>query len=312
MPLIISALLLIILLLLILRFCNFHSLADKLLNRKFLKTGMHSDFFSVGENTNMHFWKGGKGRPLLLLHGFGASAKYQWEKQIKDFSKGRSLIIPDLIYFGKSTSCNGEYSIDFQVDCILKLLDFLQLDSFDIVGLSYGGLLAVSIADKCPDKVGSIVVCDSPVRFFSEEDVAKVLKSFQVDSLQNLLLPPKKEGLKDLLRISFSKPPVLPFFVLKEVHEGIINHQLEDKKKLLNYLNESRKELNQRNFNLVCNVLLLWGREDALIPVHVGEQLNDFFGENASLVVMENAAHMPNMEQPEVYNKIVLDFLIER
>ena len=306
----ISLILGIILVILLVRSCNFHQLVDKALSKKFKHYGMVSKTLNIGEHTSLQYWHGGQGKPLLLLHGFGATAKYQWEKQLKAFLKEYQLIIPNLIYFGESRSQKGEFSIDFQVNCMQQLVEHLQLDNFSLIGLSYGGVVGITLANKLPHRVQKLVICGSPIRYYTEEDIAATLQRYEADSIENLLIPPAKSDLRKLLKIAFHRPPPLPKFVQKDVYEGLFSHQKNEKRKLLTYLYEHRTELSTMDFDLTCPILLIWGVEDRLIPTKIGEQLHDYFGaEQASFVTIENTAHMPNIERPKVYNKLVLSFL---
>jgi len=302
----------IIILIIVVNSCNFYTLVDNHLTKKFERQGMQSKTLKIDDKTSLHYWQGGEGKPLLLLHGFGATAKYQWEKQVKLFAKKYQLIIPNLIYFGESNSKKEEYSIDFQVECIQKLIETLQLDSFSVIGLSYGGVVGISLANKIPTQVQKLVICDSPIRYYTKEDVATTLEKYNIESPEELLVPAKKEGLIPLMKIAYHKPPFTPKFVLKDVHQGLFGSQTENKKKLLSYMDEHRVELSEKEYNLSSKILLIWGTEDALIPTRIGKELQGYFGdEQATFVTIEKTAHMPNIERPKIYNTIVLDFLTQ-
>ena len=68
-----------------------------LLRTLFRRCGLKEQESQV-DNGTVSFWRGGKGRPLLLLHGFGASAMWQWARQVRPLAQRHELIVPDLIY----------------------------------------------------------------------------------------------------------------------------------------------------------------------------------------------------------------------
>ncbi|CAI5482110.1 unnamed protein product [Closterium sp. Yama58-4] len=81
--------------------------------------------------------------PLLLIHGFGASSLNHWIKQIPVLSRHFELYIPSLVFFFSSTSASskrrGEF---FQAEAMLGLMDALGIERCQVVGLSYGGIVA--------------------------------------------------------------------------------------------------------------------------------------------------------------------------
>lgn len=289
---------------------NFHQLADRQLSKRFKSLGLESRYFQIDNHTKIHYWIGGQGKPLLMLHGFGAAAKYQWGLQIKAFLKTRQLIIPDLIYFGESKSTSEQYSLEFQADCMQKLVEHLELKKIDVVGLSYGGLVATMLAKNLGSQIEKLAICGSPVRYFTDEHLEDLLKKQQVDSIEELLVPSKKENLKKLIHLAVHKPPFIPDFILKDFHAATLRDQPEQKKKLLTYLIDNRAELATIEFDLSCKILLLWGSHDMLIPNKIGEQLEKDFGTHqATYMTIDKTAHAPNAERPGEYNKLILDFL---
>ena len=111
------------------------------LRRSFIRAGLQAHRAEL-DNGVVHCWRGGQGAPLILLHGFGASALWQWPNQVGRLSAHHDLLLPDLVYFGESSSDKGAYSVDFQAETMMQLLDAQGLERVHLMGLSYGGLVA--------------------------------------------------------------------------------------------------------------------------------------------------------------------------
>jgi len=288
--------------------CNFYQIQENRLKKTFKKHGLSQHVYTA-DKTRISYWEGGEGRPLVMLHGFGASAIFQWEKQIAAFIKDRRLIIPDLVYFGESSSSRSNYSVDFQASTIIRLLDSLQVDSFDLIGLSYGGLTAATIADKIPGRVTSLIISDSPIKFYTHENNLRAVKKFKARDIKSLLIPEKPKDVPRLLKLAYHKPPGIPGFALKNIHEKMFYNQPREKGQLLDYMLHNEKHLRDKEYRIKNKILLIWGRYDFLIPPRIGESLHSYFKRNSRLVIIEKAAHMPNMERPKKFNEIVLNFL---
>ncbi|MBN1409245.1 MAG: alpha/beta hydrolase [Spirochaetales bacterium] len=288
--------------------CNFYQCQEGMVESKFKSAGLESKYLAI-ENTGIHYWKGGKGFPLLMLHGFGADSRFQWAEQVETFSSLYTLIIPDLIYFDGSTSSSNDFSIDFQAEMMTRLMDHLKIDRFFLLGVSYGGLVGITLTDKIPGRIGKLIICDSPVKFYSVQDSEEAWKAFGVNSAQDLFVPKRPEDLPRLLELAYYHPPWTPDFVLPDVYENMFKNQQEEKSRLLDYLKDENEYFRQKEYTVNCDVLLIWGRHDALIPLKTAEQLKSYLGSKTELVIIEDTAHMPGMERPEQFNKVVLDFL---
>ena len=166
------------------------------------------------------------------------------------------------------------------------------------------------MANQIPHKIKKLGICDSPIRYFTEQDIEKTLQKFAVSSIEELLVPAYKEALIDLTSIAFHKAPPIPRFVLQDAYDGLVVPQATQKKALLKYLFDHRDDLSALEFCFSCPVLLIWGTHDRLIPPKIGEQLLDYFGtKQAQLHLIDKAAHLPNVEQSATFNTILAAFL---
>ena len=115
-----------------------------------------------GFTTNLHDI--GSGRPLLFIHGSGpgVSAWANWRLVLPELSRARRVIAPDMVGFGFTERPAGiRYDMDTWVRQAVDVLDALDLPQADVVGNSFGGALALSLACRHPDRVRRLVLMGS-------------------------------------------------------------------------------------------------------------------------------------------------------
>ncbi len=282
---------------------------NKYIFRQFSKSGLKQKEIELA-GYKINYWDSEENKPvLILIHGFGASTEFQWYQQVQELSVNYRLILPNLLYFGKSNSNPKVYAIKNQVEALQLLLDTLHVDKFNACGVSYGGLVAAELGLQNSGRLEKLVLVDSPVKYFSDKDETIAKSEFNVSSLEELLIPNQYKGLKKLLAVAYHKPPFVPNFILKEMFYSMYNLQVEDKKELLKSLNSTRDLYANQNYFFHIPVLLVWGEADKLIPLHIGKELQQHIGTTARLEVMPNCAHMPALENPKLFNKILINFL---
>ena len=257
----------------------------------------------------IEYWESTNKKPnLLLLQAFAAESKYSWHKQIGSLSKKHHLIIPNLIYFGGSTMEPKSYAISAQVKAVQLLIDYLALHSFALSGSSYGGVIAVGIANQNKEKITKLILTNGPIKYDSEADINTILVDFDLATKDQLLVPENYRQLHKLFGISYYKKPPVPAFFFKGIHRNLYANS-EDKRKLVAQSSEELALLRGIEYDFDFPILLIWGEEDRLAPLRIGKALKADFGDNAELVIVPKTAHMPNFEKPRAYNRIMNAFL---
>jgi pimeloyl-ACP methyl ester carboxylesterase len=168
---------------------------------------------------------------VVLVHGFAAEGIVTWQFQVCTFffftstlslptrivsvlihvyvlciqagvlAKHYDVYIPDLLYFGGSTSPSADRSPAFQAECLAAALGKLGVERCTVVGFSYGGMVAFKMAEARPDLVRSLVVSGSVVAM-TDSISETTLERIGVKSSAELLLPDSVKGLKALLSIA--------------------------------------------------------------------------------------------------------------
>jgi pimeloyl-ACP methyl ester carboxylesterase len=286
--------------------CNVIALKQAGIERTMRDAGMAPADVKIGADT-VHYWAGGHGPTVLLVHGFGASATWLWYPQVEDLARDHRVILPDLLWFGDSSSTDRDFSLDHQVRMVEALLDRLGEREADVVGVSYGGLLAHELASDRPAAVKHLMLVDTPGRVYTREDYHLLCRRMRVKHLGEVLVPRDPVGVDTLLGLAYFDPPTVPGFALKQALDALYSNYREERVALLDTLLRDIDVLEARPVTLRAKTMVLWGREDPVFPLEVGERLAR--GLRAPLRVIDHARHAPNLEHPEEFNRILRGFL---
>jgi pimeloyl-ACP methyl ester carboxylesterase len=116
------------------------------------------DKFVVVEGYNIHYVEMGEGEPILLIPGAFSTYRH-WNRMIPHLSKHFRVFCIDYLGAGDSDKPKSgfRYTIEEQADMVVKMIETLHLPKMDIVGVSYGGAIALNLAARYPERVGKIV-----------------------------------------------------------------------------------------------------------------------------------------------------------
>jgi pimeloyl-ACP methyl ester carboxylesterase len=289
--------------------CNVVASRQEGIEDRFRGAGFERRVEQVGDAT-LEYWVGGEGPDLLLLHGFGASAIWQWADQIEPFAHDHRVIVPNLLWFGASESTSDDYGLDHQVRVVAALLDRLGSERAHVLGLSYGGLVAYELAARHPERIDRLVLSDSPGKAYRLDDYEAACERFGVERLSTLLVPSDRAGVRQLMEIGYADPPWVPGFALDQVLDGLYQEHRAEKAALLDTIVADWPALDETD--PTAPTLLIWGRDDTVFPLAIGERLQQRLGDRAALEIIDDARHAPNLEHPDQFNALVLGFLSAR
>ena len=203
--------------------------------------GLTSQTVEINPGTVIHFWtpspvmiKSYKNRQaklatkpsLVFLHGFAGTGALTWLPQIMAFAGKYSVFLPDLLFFGGSTTDSPNRSPKFHAECLAKGLKLLGVESCTVVGCSYGGIVGSKMAESDPKLVSCLVLSNSNVGATESQSKA-VFERVPVGSWPELLLPETVEGLKVLLGFVIRKRPWLPDWAYGHYLEVFLNNFLK-------------------------------------------------------------------------------------
>ena len=242
----------------------------------------------------IQLFEGGAGGTLLFLHGAGTF----WWMPVHDLlARRRRVVLPVHPGFGASEGLDAIETMEDLVFHTLDVLDALALERVDVVGLSLGGWLGAELALRHPARVNRLVLVD-----------AAGVRLPGVPMGNPFMLPPPK--VRELMVHDPGSPvahALFPDTPPPERLETILRGREASARLLWNPAQQYRK-LTSRLWRITAPTLVVWGREDRLIPLAYGEAYAHGIP-GAKLVVLDRCGHLPPFEQPERFAEIALGFL---
>lgn len=288
---------------------DIHRISKKFIWNKFTNAGLINKLIEC-DNYKIQFWDNDTSKEVLvLLHGFGVQAEFQWYRQIEELSKRYRVIMPNLLYFGDSKPLNQElFELQDQVTMIKSLINYLNIDKFLLAGISYGGLVSMEYCRQNDKKVKKLILIDSPVKYFGNEDLEQICKTYQVKSVVDFFAPKNYKGLEKQIKASYYQRLIIPFFITKKLYEKLCLPNINSWEKLIVSLLNKMDYYFQIEYSPDFPILLIWGEHDDIIPVSIGKRLEAYF-KNCTLITIPKTKHMPNLESAKKFNKVFIDFL---
>jgi len=219
--------------------------------------GITSEFVSV-DGHRIHYYTGGSGPPIVLVHGLGGRAE-DWANLMPQFIRGGHRVFAiDLLGFGRSARPrDAAYSIPQEAGIVEKFIADQNLDRTDLAGWSMGGWIAMRIAIDEPEHIRRVAIYDSAgLRYNVPFDVSL----FWPDN------PTKLATLRDLLSPGIAPPvPALiqrDIFRLTGRNAWIIQRSMQS-------MLTGADILDGKLAALKMPVLIVWGKQDKVTPVAV-------------------------------------------
>ncbi|KAG4153766.1 hypothetical protein ERO13_D03G013500v2 [Gossypium hirsutum] len=280
--------------------------------------------FWTWRGRKIHYVVQGEGFPIVLIHGFGASA-FHWRYNIPELAKNYKVYAIDLLGFGWSEKAIIEYDAMIWRDQVVDFLKEVVKEPTVLVGNSLGGFTALVAAVGLPEQVVGLALLNSAGQFGDTK--AKTTESEET-FLQKFVLKPLKEVFQRVvLQVLFwqAKQPTRIESVLKNVYintSNVDDYLVESIKMPADdpnagevyYRLMTRFMLNQTEYTLdsflsklTCPLLLLWGDLDPWVGPAKANRIKEFYP-NTTLVNLK-AGHCPHDEVPELANKALVDWL---
>ncbi|USX52481.1 alpha/beta fold hydrolase [Lentzea sp. HUAS12] len=238
---------------------------------------------------------------LVLVHGHPFD-RTMWHPQVEHFSRtGRRVIAADLRGYGETTVVPGTTPLSTFASDLAALLDHLGVERFVLGGLSMGGQIVLECARTFPERLRGLVLADTFAQAETEEG-----RRARNDMADRLL----REGMSGYateVRWKMVAPhnPAVGEFVSRLMH----NAPPEGAAAALRGRAE-RPDHTGTLATITVPTLVIVGSDDEYTPVGDAEYMHERVP-GSTLVVVEGAAHMPNLERPEVFNRAVEELLAQ-
>ncbi len=246
----------------------------------------------------------GEGEPLVLVHA-GIADGRMWDTQIDAFSRRCRTIRYDLRGFGRSPMVPGPYS---HADDLHALLDALEVDRAVLVGCSMGGGAVIDFALENPERARALVLVGSAISGFEfdegpPEEWEELVAADEAGDLERLSELEVRMWVDGPRRGPDAVDPAV-----RDLVRGMNLIALKNEAMQLGEELEPERPAASRLSGIHAPTLVIVGDEDRARILAAADLLE---GElpDARKTVVAGTAHLPNMERPEEFNRLVLDFL---
>ena len=262
------------------------------------------------DGVKLHYEEAGQGLPLVFVHEFAGDSR-SWRLQMQFFSRRYRAIAYNARGYPPSDVPDDPkaYSQDRAVDDIRGFLDALKISKAHVCGLSMGGYAALHFALRYPERALSVVVAGAGYgsvmtdREKFRQDAELTAKKFEVDGMQKAA----ELYARGPTRVQFiDKDPI----GWQDFHDMLASGSAKGHALTLRGIQMTRPsvyELGDRMEKCQVPVLIMTGDEDepCLEPNIFMKRKLPYSG----LVVLPKSGHTINIEEPELFNRAVLDFL---
>lgn len=238
------------------------------------------------------------------MHGAGGSSSI-WHKQVREFRKYFNILLLDLRGHGDSKpsfkdAFQQKYTFDAITEDIVEVIDYLEIKKSHFIGISLGTILIRNLAEKYPEKVESMVLGGAIMK---------------LDFRSQLLM-----------RLGVVFKSIVPYLWLYKFFAFIIMPNSNHRESRLLFVREAKKlcqkefirwfkltsEINPllrlfRSQDIKIPTLYVMGGEDHLFLPPVRKLVQTH--ENSSLLLIEYCGHVVNVEQPQIFNRLVINYV---
>lgn len=268
---------------------------DALTHARLAYGGFHSEYTNV-RGQRIHYYEGGSGAPVVLVHGLGSRAE-DWANLMPQLKQaGFHVYAIDLLGYGRSSRpANATYSIPEEAGYVEDFLTQHGLDKVNLVGWSMGGWVSMRVALDQPERVGRLVLCDAAGLRFAP--------TFTMFDFEPTTIP----AVRRLYRLLMPQPTDVPDFLARDMIR---------KFKTLNWVVDRSARSMFRGDDLLDGklgtlqmpTLIIWGKQDHLIPLATGVSMHAQIPQSV-LEIYDGCGHLAPGQCANRIGPRLVDFL---
>jgi 2-hydroxy-6-oxonona-2,4-dienedioate hydrolase len=243
---------------------------------------------------------GGAGPVVILIHGMSSDLT-DWVFNKPILERDFRVVALDQLGYGKSDKPMVNYRVATWVDYLDAFMKELKIERASLVGASMGGWIAAAFAIEHPQRVDKLVLIDSAG--YSN------LYNLDARTLSRRMNPSTRAEVLDILKMTFHGALFHGDAVVDRVYtrrmssgDGYTNQRVID-----SFL-RGDDVLDGRYGKITAPTLLVWGREDKLVPLEIARRMQKEIP-GSRLEVIDGAGHLPQVEQAMKFNQVLLQFL---
>jgi len=261
----------------------------------------------------IRYWMQGEGPAVVLLHGLSNSVEF-WQYNIASLATRRRVYALDLLGFGKSDKEIGTFSLSYSGSFMAQFMDALGIERATLVGNSLGGAISAQTAVQYPERVERLILVD-PAGFGRE--LSPFLRVWAIPMAGSVVFRLYQRLFPRLKKWVFYKSRSIDDRWLAGATEvlrspGVRENAIKVVRTGVSLRRGQREELFGDLHGLLAETsvptLIIWGRNDFVVPLahaYVAQKLIP----NSEVRIIERCGHIPQVERPEEFNRLVLDFL---
>jgi pimeloyl-ACP methyl ester carboxylesterase len=238
---------------------------DQLTRFHLWRAGVKSDYIEAG-GYRLHYFEaspsnGSGGTPLVLVHGLGARGE-DWAAMMPVLAAhGFHVYAPDLLGYGRSPKPDVDYSISLEEQTVVQFMQAVHVPRADVGGWSMGGWIAMKLTLDHPEMVDRLVIYDSAGIYFPA--------TFGPE----LFTPSNVAGVRTLMAILSPNPRPLPNFAAEAALRKLEGNAWVLRRSMAS-MTSGKELLDFRLHQISQPMLIVWGAQDELIPLSVGETIH--------------------------------------
>lgn len=257
------------------------------------------------DGVSIHYeWRDGPGSagaaPIVLLHGLGSSCG-DWSLQVPVLGARHPLLLVDLRGHGRSSHARGAITIEAMAGDVQALLGRLGAPAAHVVGLSLGGCVALALALRAPERVRSLILVNAFARRASNgaRGAARLSARLALLACAPMSVVARHVASGLFPRRDQRELHLAAARALEATPRGVYVRTM---------LALARFDARRALASVRCPTLVIAGDRDGTVPLHAKRALADGIA-GAKLLVVTDSGHATPWDQPDEFNRAVLDFI---
>ena len=288
---------------------------------------IHPGFVDIG-SLRVHHMYGGRGRPVVFIHGLGSSGYMEWRYNLEPAAARHRIFAPDLPGYGRTEKPRARYTIPYFARFVERYIEDRGLRSAVIIGASLGGRIALELALERPSLARKLVLVNSLGLGAPQIRMAQMAYGL-------VTIPRVGEAVMRFTRgaLDWASPSMIRRVAARyagassDLEKSMDDAYLENLREMYAtddfhnaYLSTVRSLINPRALfgghhdvtsrlsEIKVPLQLIWGADDPLFPVAQATRAHALVA-HSRLAIIEGAGHSPQAERPEEFNRVLLNFL---
>ena len=273
----------------------------------------YDDRYVEVSGKRVRYWMEGEGPAVLLVHGLSNSVEF-WQYNIAPLAAHHRVYALDLLGFGRSDKEVGQFSLPYAAAFMVDFLNAMGVEQASLVGNSLGGVVCAQTAVQHPERVERLILVDSAG--FGRE-LNPFLRVWSVPRVGSGVFWIYQRLFPLLKRWVFYNSGSLDEGWLAGAAEvlrspGVRENVIKVARAGVSLRRGQREELFGHLHGLLAATsvptLIIWGGHDFVVPLAHAYAAQKLIP-NSEVRIMERCGHIPQVERPEEFNRLVLEFL---